>query len=621
MPFSVFTGVRRTSLAIVISLLFACSDSDSESPASTAPGEVASDSESGSPEADAVANQATTDLLEKADRDAPEPGVSPTRRINRDSRNDGQPDRGNRDDNDQGDGNNQGDGQTQLSTYRTLDGTANNLNSPDMGSHHSTLARWMPAAYADGAAQMAGENRPSARLISNTVFAQTESQPNAAQASDYLWQWGQFVDHDIDLTDGTSPPEAANIAIPTGDPFFDPTGTGTATISFNRSLYLAGTGTDANNPRQQINEITSWIDGSMVYGTNDERATALRTNDGTGRLRTSDGNLLPFNDAGLANAGGDSASLFLAGDVRANEQVGLTIMHTLFVREHNRQADSIREQEPNLSGEDVYQRARQMVGALIQAVTYQEYLPALLGRNALAPYRGYQPDVDGSIANVFSTAAFRYGHSALSPSLRRIDAQGNTIAAGDLPLRNAFFSPQRITDEGGIEPILRGLASQRSQEIDAQVIDDVRNFLFGPPGSGGFDLVSLNIQRGRDHGLPSYTEVRAAMGLAPNRDFSDVSSDPEVQSRLAQVYNSVDDIDVWVGGLAEDQVNGSQVGELVSAVLSTQFAALRDGDRYWFENALPADLVDEVRNTRLSDIIRRNTTIGNELDDNVFRVR
>ena len=107
-------------------------------------------------------------------------------------------------------------------------------------------------------------------------------------------------------------------------------------MSFNRSLYDPDTGTGLDNPRQQINEISAWIDASNVYGSDLERATALRTLDGTGRLKTSAGNLLPFNTEGFANAGGSGPTLFLAGDVRANEQIGLTAMHVLFMREHNR---------------------------------------------------------------------------------------------------------------------------------------------------------------------------------------------------------------------------------------------------------------------------------------------
>lgn len=541
-------------------------------------------------------------LLQEADQTTPDPGVSPVRRINR-----------------------------QLSPppaaplsddrFRSIDGSGNHATDSIRGATHILLSRWIPAAYTDGVQALAGQNRLSPRAISNRVSAQPAAFPNARGASDFLWQWGQFLDHDIDLTDGANPPELANIGVPAGDPYFDPDGTGTMSITFNRSLYdPASGGISADNPRQQINEITAWIDASNVYGSDQERALALRTNDGAGRLRVSEGNLLPFNTEGLANAGGSSAMLFLAGDVRANEQVGLTTMHTLFMREHNRLADEIRAANPDLDGEEIYQRARRLVGAQMQVITYREYLPALLGPDALAPYTGYRPEVNANIANIFATGAYRYGHSALSPTLLRLDAQGNEIAAGHLALRDAFFAPQRLTDEGGIEPILRGLAHQVCESIDPYVIDDVRNFLFGPPGAGGFDLAALNIQRGRDHGLPDYNAVRIALNLAPRRRFAEINADPEIQTRLAAAYASVDDIDVWVGGLAEPPQPGAMVGELIFTVLKAQFEALRDGDRYWYQQTLTPEEIQQVENTRLADIIRRNTTINQEISDNVFRV-
>ena len=444
--------------------------------------------------------------------------------------------------------------------------------------------------------------------------------PNHLNASDYLWQWGQFLDHDLDLTDGIDPPESVDIVVPAGDPFFDPEGIGNVIISFNRSIYAPSTGIDPANPREQINEITAWIDASNVYGSDTERARALRANDGRGRLKTSAGHLLPFNTDGFANAGGDSPSLFLAGDVRANEQVGLAAMHTLFVREHNRLANQIRNQNPDLNGEEIYERARRIVGAQMQVITYKEYLPALLGPNALAPYPGYRANIDASISNLFATASYRYGHSALSPTLLRLDRDGNEIDAGHLALQDAFFSPQRLIDEGGIAPLLRGLAHQICQRVDPYVIDDVRNFLFGPPGEGGFDLVSLNIQRGRDHGLPSYNDVREALKLGRAARFSEVTSDAELRARLASVYNSVDDIDVWVGGLAEDRLPGALVGRLIFTVLKDQFEALRDGDRFWYQRVLSSAELEQVENTRLADIIRRNTKIRNEIPDDVFHV-
>ena len=502
--------------------------------------------------------------------------------------------------------------------FRNIDGSENNERDSELGAANTQLARWCPTEYADGASAMAGAGRPSPRQVSNVVVAQIESVPNRNGASDFLWQWGQFLDHDIDLTDAADPREPEPIAVPTGDRFFDPTSTGTEVIPFNRSLYDKATG-DVD-PRQQMNEITHWVDASNVYGSEDERAATLRTNDGTGKLLVSEGNLLPFNEEGLANAGGDSSDLFLAGDVRANEQVALTAVHTLFVREHNRLADKIAERDPRLSGDQIYERARQIVGAQMQVITYEEFLPTLLGAGALTPYNGYNPNVDASVSNLFSGAVFRLGHSMLSGTLLRLDANGNEIAAGHLPLRNAFFAPSSIIDEGGIEPLLRGLALQTCQQIDVQVVDDVRNFLFGPPGAGGFDLASLNMQRGRDHGLPDYNTVRVAMGLQPKSSFAEVTSDSIVQERLASVYGSVDEIDVWLGGLAEDPVNGGLVGELVFTVVKLQFERLRDGDRFWYER-LPDDLLRDVADIRLSDIIRRNTNIANEIPDNVFRAQ
>ena len=543
----------------------------------------------------------TNPLLLEADQNTPAPGVSPARRINR-----------------------QGPSGPNLppldNRFRSIDGSGNNIDDAAMGATGIQLLRVVPADYSDGVGEFAGIDRPGPREISNSVNAQAESFPNSLNASDFVWQWGQFLDHDIDLTDGIDPPEAADIEVPAGDPEFDPFNTGAVTIGFNRSIYDAETGTSPDNPRQQLNEITAWIDASNVYGSDSERADALRSNDGSGRLKTSDGNLLPFNVDGLPNAGGDSPELFLAGDVRANEQLGLTAMHTLFVREHNRLADRLRAQNPGLSGDEIYERARRIVGAQMQVITYREYLPALMGPNALAPYAGYQPDVDGSISNLFSTAAYRYGHSALSPTLLRLNAQGEEIQAGHLALRDAFFSPQRLIDENGIAPILRGLANQVCQAIDPYIIDDVRNFLFGPPGAGGFDLASLNIQRGRDHGLPGYNDVREALGFNRARRFSDITSNVDLQSRLASVYANVDDIDVWVGGLAEDPLPGAMVGRLVFTILKDQFEALRDGDRFWYRRTLTQAERDDVENTRLADIIRRNTNIGNEIADDVFHV-
>ena len=138
--------------------------------------------------------------------------------------------------------------------------------------------------------------------------------------------------------------------------------------------------------------------------------------------------------------------------------------------------------------ERINQTARKIVGAKIQKITYKEFLPKLLGPNAIPDYTGYDPSINPGIANEFSTAAYRYGHSQLSPNLLTIGESGKV----NVPLRDAFFNPDKF-EEVGIDAILQGLAAQKSQEIDLLVVDDVRNFLFGPPGAGGFADVVRSI--------------------------------------------------------------------------------------------------------------------------------
>ena len=494
---------------------------------------------------------------------------------------------------------------------RTIDGTGNATD--DAGAAHSTLIRLAAADYADGTGSPAGADRASARTISNAVAAQEHVTLNTQGRTDFLWLWGQFLDHDLGLTEGSHEP--ANIAVPTGDPFFDPQATGTATIGMTRSAAAAVS--SPTEPREQSNAITAFIDGSNVYGSDPERAAALRTFSG-GRLKvtaTPGGDLLPMNLDGLPNEGGDGPNLFLAGDVRANENIYLIAMHTLWVREHNRIAGDLAAGAPALSDEAIYQQARRVVVGQLQAITYEEWLPALLGRDAIGDYQGHDPAVDPSLANEFSTAAFRFGHSLLPSTLHVAASADGTRAATTIDLLDAFFRPDRAVSLG-IDNLLAGAAAGQSSELDELVVGDLRNFLFGAPGQGGMDLVSLNIQRGRDHGLADLNTTREAIGLPRVTDWPDISADPSVQAKLASVYDSVDDVDLWVGGLAEDPVAGSMLGATFHTIVADQFVRLRDGDRFWYERDFSGRERDVIAATRLSDVISRNTS--HTLPGNVF---
>ena len=510
-----------------------------------------------------------------------------------------------------------------LPTY-SIDGTGNNVSQAQWGSTDENFLRLTPARYADGIASPNGSDRPSPRAISNAVADQGDtdiiSDRNLAA---FMYAWGQFIDHDLGLTP-TGSTEKMTIAIPKGDPYFDPTGTGSQVMSASRSIYDPSSGTSPSNPRQQTNAITAWLDGSMVYGSDTKTADALRTFQG-GRLKMDASGMLPLNNAAnfpngtVAQANGSpripDEQMFAAGDVRANENIELTSIQTLFVREHNRIATDLAKQNPKLTDQELYLRARAIVIAEIQAITYNEWLPALLGSNAIRPYAGYNAKVNPQLSNEFSTAAFRFGHSLLGDDVEFLDSNGRPIAE-DMALSDAFFNPT-VLSKVPIESIFKYLASDPSSELDSQVVGSVRNFLFGPPGAGGLDLASLNIQRGRDHGLADYNTVRQALGLPKVKAFSEITRNSDLQSKLTQLYGSVDKIDLWVGILAENHLPGASVGPTGSRIIAEQFERIRNGDRFWYQNAFSGQLLRNLQSTRLSDVITRNTPLKN-VQANVF---
>lgn len=489
--------------------------------------------------------------------------------------------------------------------FYSIDGWNNNLVNPNFGAAGVRLWRQIPSQYLDGLNDPARQDQPSAREISNVIFDQPESIPNSKNLSDMVWQWGQFLDHDLDLTETSLTMEFFPIAVPNGDPWFDPAFTGNQIIPLLRSAYHPYSG--ISSPREQINFITSWLDGSQVYGSDIATANSLRTFK-NGMMKTSPDNLLPVDEDGF----------FLAGDVRVNEQVYLTAMHTLFLREHNRIARQLSRDRRRYSDEEIYQRARQQVIGTLQQITYEEFLPAILGPTAMPEYRGYNEVFYPNVTNTFSTSAYRFGHSMLNSQLLRLDDNGNEIPAGHINLADAFFNPTEIV-EHGIEPYLKGLCHQRAQEIDAKVVDDVRNFLFGPPGAGGFDLAALNIQRGRDHGLANINMIRARFALPPHNTFADITSDFQTQQMMEDLYDQVENMDPWVAMLCEDHFPGAAVGETAMYVIRDQFIRLQIGDRLFYLNRDRRSEAGFRESSRLSDVIKRNTNLRNVPHD-VFHI-
>ncbi len=511
--------------------------------------------------------------------------------------------------------------------FRSIDGSGNNPYDALLGAAGTRVIRFgYDADYPDGVGDViAATGKPNARDVSNRALSQVGSHPNTRGLSDWSVHWGQFVTHDLSQIehgvqyDRLSTGATGDYSIPITD-LSDPLGP--RPLVFHRSAFDPTTGNgdvivtprgEIPIPRWPINSNTSYLDASNVYGSTIDRASELRELTG-GRLLSSAGGLLP-----PQAADGD----FLTGDTRANENVGLTSIHSLFVREHNRLAGLIAAQDPTLHDEAIYQWARKIVGAEVQAITYREYLPAVMGENLSPRAEDYlYNEGDASITTAFTAAAFRFGHSMQSPTIRLVSPDGPTSLA--LPLATATENPEFLAnDPQRVDWILSGLARQVAQENDARIVDELRNIRFGPPGAGGTDLAALDIQRGRDLGLlNSYRLMRQAYSLAPINDFLSLTSDPEIAAALESVYGETENLDSWVAMIAEDHLPGSSLGALAHEVIFSQFTRLRDSDRFFFtgDPDLDSDLVRgvvDLDRVTLANLIRWNSSVS-VIQDNVF---
>jgi peroxidase len=485
--------------------------------------------------------------------------------------------------------------------FRTIDGSNNNLADPTMNQTGTDFARVAPANFSDGISAMTPG--PNPREISNILVTQADTgedgphlvDDNGVPLSGMMYAWGQFVDHDLDLEKGGTTTDIS-ITVPADDGFLPPG----STIPLTRVAIDPATGVPGH-PATAINTITGWLDGSQVYGSDAATAASLRTADG--HMKTSAGNNLPIDP---------QSGMFLAGDVRAQENPDLTALQTLFVREHNYQVDQLHKEHPNWSGDQLYEMAKAITTAEMVNITYSEFLPHLLGKDAIQPYHGYDPTVDARISEEFEGAAYRFGHSIVSDEISAISNIG--AFTSEQTLAESFFEDPATFSATGADGLLRHLSGDLANPLDTHLVDGLRNLLVDPPD--GVDLAAINIQRGHDLGLGTLNQTREALGLTPYTSFDQISSDPATAAALEEAYGSVDAIDLWTGGLAEDHVAGSVIGPTFGRIIGDQFTALRDGDQYYFENQnFDQQTLNEIKGTTLSDLILRDTDTTAMQDD------
>ncbi|KAK2562357.1 Peroxidasin-like protein [Acropora cervicornis] len=546
--------------------------------------------------------------------------------------------------------------------YRTIDGTCNNLCNITKAAILTPLLRtpglFPPTAYGSPdflprSKSVRGGLLPNPRLVRiKTLPADDTTDLGGTPSFTHITMtWGQFIDHDIALTEmelnecGTNEEVCPNrprecISIPIQDPKlrlrFNP--------EFN-CIPLRRSNRDKNG--DQINVITHYVDGSMVYGSDSMAAPRLRAFKG-GLLDTQAYNvdyghdeILPDNPDTFCLPNGTNEECWLAGDIRVNENhdvlkepfylIALTTMHLLWVREHNRLARNLQLLNPQWNDERLYQEARRIVVAEIQHIHYNEWLPALFDRSllqdlglALEPngtfFEDYDPNADASMRNAFATAAYRMGHSLVRNEFILRDTIFRTRGFFEraIPLAE-FYNPvfffREFPASKALDGILVGLVSTPGRAVDRLITETLTDNL-RLEGEGGapftiIDLPATNIARARDHGIPGYLQFRKVCGLSVATGFNQLQDIPaSQQSVLANLYADVRDIDVFVGLLSEQPQPRSRMGPTLTCLITRQFNASRRADRFWYERrhefgfTLPQ--LDSIRNVTLAKVICQN---------------
>eukprot|EP00054_Salpingoeca_dolichothecata_P005077 m.33040 g.33040 ORF g.33040 m.33040 type:complete len:443 (-) comp15137_c0_seq1:38-1366(-) len=390
------------------------------------------------------------------------------------------------------------------------------------------------------------------------------------------------------------------------------------TLSFQRSPYC----TDDDGVRQHINILSSLVDGSNIYGSTDEVSQKLRSRI-DGRLATSAGDLPPnakdvdmVSDMDLCIS---PIGCYAVGDSRGNENPGLTSLHVVFLRLHNLNAAAIKEDHPRWNDDRVFNNARKLTVAQWQRVVFEEFLPTLLGDTCplVSAYQDFSRRADARLTIEFADSAYRFGHSAIPQEIALKHPDGTD--ADPIGLLSAFFDMNAV-NEKSVPMILAGLANQKAEAIDNKVVDALRNMLFENMGFQT-DLLATNIQRGRDHALVDYRAMRRAYRLSRVRNFDDITSDGDLADALEDLYGDINDIDVFVGGLAEDKLPGSHLGELFSVMICEQFTSLMNADPFFYKrpNYLTRAERNQVEATTMKSILEAVIPeMADTLPDKVF---
>jgi len=525
--------------------------------------------------------------------------------------------------------------------YRTFDGSCNNEDNPEWGKANTPYRRIAQRKHTlVHCGNPSFLDMPNSRLVSRVMVKRTiTDEPDASNDTTVmLMTFGQVVDHDMQLTplrdtesgqfmDCCAPAnkdhvDCCPIEVPEGDLFFGIENRPDC-LPFLRSKLFEHQGNSCRKLADVGNANTAYLDLSFLYGSDEETALNIRsTDEGQGLLK------IQVDSRGRHYPHISPDGVMVFADARGDVHAGFTLLHSIFLRNHNRLAKELRQQNPDWNDENLYQEARKINGALLQHITYTQYLDTLLGKgnNVTVPLNEghenyYDKTADASVMMIFSTAAFRL-HTQVSGSFQLKDENHTVVATA--PLKELFHRPHTLLVDNTYDQLLRGQSSQSVQDFNNVYTEQMTEWLFANKDFG-LDIVSLNVQRGRDHQIQGYTTYKYMCGLGSNYIWEDLKDliPEELVHRLSHAYQNPGDLDMYIAQVMETVLPGTQLGPTAHCLIKLQFEMTKRGDRFFYTNPdqFTIKQLEEIKKQSLTSLLCVNSDepVKMNLQPNVFR--
>lgn len=543
--------------------------------------------------------------------------------------------------------------------YRKLNGWCNNFKMPIGGAANTPYSRLLEHFYdnycdAPTVRGKSGANLPNPRDVSLKLFRHIKTD---STISNLFLFFGQFLDHDIVLTpastDYTSGKEpnctcgtynrlCANIDIPRYDPYFP----------YQRCLpFIRSSAASSISPkckftcREQMNSVTSALDLSSLYGNDDTTGKSVRQLEyGLLKYDTYNFNIYPAfkNPADASTGCCDKNPLdqcLVSGDSRAESNGYLFVIQTLFFYEHNRIAKELATRYPDCTDEVIFQEARRITIALFQKIVFNDWNPIALGSKVMKRY-GIVPEPRGKFFNGYDDTNFpnvwnefvlgmRFGHTLVKAQYYLADENCNPTRIQKT--RDVLFVSSKLVCHNLFDSYVRAAVCDNTYYKFDQMTYDLSDHLFETYLGKGSSLSALNVQRGRDHGIPGYQAFRRFYKLKTSKTFQGLPNiRGETKKKLAELYASTEDIEWWVGAAVERSFRnydpeGGVVGETLAHFLAHQFKLLKYHDRFFWEsgdklsNPFSIEQLDNIRSVNIGSLICQHVNIR-QLQANPFRV-